>query len=207
MMTQFLQFDLGLSPLQAGLRILPMAGMLVVCAVLSPLVVRAVGTKLTVGAALAAVAGGLWQIAASSSAATSYGDVVVGLLLIGLGAGFLLPTATNSVVGSVPQGCLLYTSRGMSAPLAGRSNHRWSVLVVLCAAALIINVDNTILNVALPTLVRELHATSSQLQWIVDSYAMVFAGLLLVSGSLADRFGRKRFFLLGLCLLYTSRCV
>jgi len=103
-MTQFLQFDLGLSPLQAGLRILPMAGMLVVCAVLSPLVVRAVGTKLTVGAALAAVAGGLWQIAASSSAATSYGDVVVGLLLIGLGAGFLLPTATNSVVGSVPQG-------------------------------------------------------------------------------------------------------
>ena len=58
--------------------------------------------------------------------------------------------------------------------------------------------DNTILNVALPTLVRELHATSSELQWIVDSYAMVFAGLLLVGGSLADRFGRRRFFLIGL---------
>ena len=69
---------------------------------------------------------------------------------------------------------------------------------MLCASALIINVDNTILNVALPTLVRRLHATSSQLQWIVDSYAMVFAGLLLVGGSLADRFGRKRFFLIGL---------
>ena len=54
------------------------------------------------------------------------------------------------------------------------------------------------LNVALPTLVRDLHATSSQLQWIVDSYAMVFAGLLLVGGTLADRFGRKRFFLIGL---------
>ena len=54
---------------------------------------------------------------------------------------------------------------------------RWGALVVLCAAALIINLDNTILNVALPTLVRDLHATSSQLQWIVDSYAMVFAGL------------------------------
>jgi MFS family permease len=67
---------------------------------------------------------------------------------------------------------------------------------VLCASALIINVDNTILNVALPTLVRKLAATSSELQWIVDSYAMVFAGLLLVGGSLADRFGRKRFFLL-----------
>jgi MFS family permease len=71
-------------------------------------------------------------------------------------------------------------------------------LVVLSVAALIVNVDNTILNVALPTLVRILHASSSQLQWIVDSYAMVFAGLLFVAGSLADRFGRKRFFLVGL---------
>ena len=61
-----------------------------------------------------------------------------------------------------------------------------------------VNVGNTILNVALPTLVRQLHATSSALQWIVDSYAMVFTGLLLVGGSLADRFGRKRFFLVGL---------
>ncbi|MGO9081041.1 MAG: MFS transporter [Streptosporangiaceae bacterium] len=75
---------------------------------------------------------------------------------------------------------------------------RWATLAVVCTAALIINVDNTILNVALPTLVRTLHATSSQLQWIVDSYAMVFAGLLLVGGSLADRIGRKRFFLIGL---------
>jgi MFS family permease len=71
-------------------------------------------------------------------------------------------------------------------------------LVVVCASALIVNVDNTILNVALPTLVRKLAATASELQWIVDSYAMVFAGLLLVGGSLADRFGRKRFFLIGL---------
>ena len=78
------------------------------------------------------------------------------------------------------------------------SDHRRAALAVVCAAALIINVDNTILNVALPTLVRKLHATSSELQWIVDSYAMVFAGLLLVGGSLADRFGRKRFFLIGL---------
>jgi EmrB/QacA subfamily drug resistance transporter len=102
--TQFLQFDLALSPLQAGLRILPMAGVLVVCAVLSPVAVRAIGAKLTVAAALAAVAAGLWQISAVSTGATSYGDVVPGLLLIGLGAGLLLPTATNSVVGSVPQG-------------------------------------------------------------------------------------------------------
>jgi EmrB/QacA subfamily drug resistance transporter len=79
-----------------------------------------------------------------------------------------------------------------------RDRHRRLALVIVCLAALIINVDNTILNVALPTLVRDLHATSSQLQWIVDSYAMVFAGLLLVGGTLADRFGRKRFFLIGL---------
>ena len=79
-------------------------------------------------------------------------------------------------------------------------SHRWAALVVLCASALIVNVDNTILNVALPTLVRKLPATSSELQWIVDSYAMVFAGLLLVGGSLADRFGRKRFFLIGLAV-------
>ena len=79
-----------------------------------------------------------------------------------------------------------------------RDRHRRLALIIVCLAALIINVDNTILNVALPTLVRELHATSSQLQWIVDSYAMVFAGLLLVGGTLADRFGRRRVFLIGL---------
>ena len=63
-------------------------------------------------------------------------------------------------------------------------SHRWAALVVLCSSVLITNLDNTILNVALPTLVRKLHATSSELQWIVDSYAMVLAGLLLVGGSL-----------------------
>jgi EmrB/QacA subfamily drug resistance transporter len=77
-------------------------------------------------------------------------------------------------------------------------NYRWAALAIICLAVLIINVDNTILNVALPTLVDKLKATSSGLQWIVDSYAMVFAGLLLVAGSLADRFGRKYLFLVGL---------
>ena len=85
-------------------------------------------------------------------------------------------------------------------PREARVTHRGAALVVVCAAALIVNVDNTILNVALPTLVRKLHATSSELQWIVDSYAMVFAGLVLVGGSLADRLGRKRFFLIGLTI-------
>ena len=81
---------------------------------------------------------------------------------------------------------------------------RGPVLLVLCASVVIVNLDNTILNVALPTLVDKLHATSSQLQWIVDSYAMVFAGLVLVCGSLADRFGRKRCFLMGVSVFATG---
>ncbi len=85
-------------------------------------------------------------------------------------------------------------------PAGSQRSRRGATLAVVCAAALIINVDNTILNVALPTLVRTLHASSSELQWIVDSYAMVFAGLLLVGGSLADRIGRRRFFLIGLAV-------
>ena len=102
--TQFLQFDLDYSPLQAGLRILPIAAVLVVSAPLSPVVARLIGVKCTAAAGLTAIAGGLWQVSAVSSAATTYGTVVPGMLLIGLGAGLLLPTATNSVVGSVPQG-------------------------------------------------------------------------------------------------------
>jgi len=71
---------------------------------------------------------------------------------------------------------------------------------VLCISLLIVNIDNTVLNVVLPTLVRDLNATSTQLQWIVDAYVIVFAGLLLVAGSIADRVGRKRTFLAGLVL-------
>jgi EmrB/QacA subfamily drug resistance transporter len=102
--TQFLQFDLSYSPLQAGIRILPIAVMLVVVAALSSSLVRVVGVKFTDAAGLASIAGGLWQVSAASRLATTYGDVVPGLLLLGLGAGLLLPTATNSVVGSLPQG-------------------------------------------------------------------------------------------------------
>ncbi|HLF43579.1 MAG TPA: DHA2 family efflux MFS transporter permease subunit [Acidimicrobiia bacterium] len=68
---------------------------------------------------------------------------------------------------------------------------RWATLFVLSLSLVIIGLDNTILNVALPTLVRELGASASQLQWMVDSYVLVFAGLLLTMGALGDRFGRK----------------
>ncbi|MGE0880776.1 MAG: MFS transporter [Acidimicrobiia bacterium] len=69
---------------------------------------------------------------------------------------------------------------------------RWLILVALCLSMTLIVMDNTVLNVALPTLVRDLGATTSQLQWIVDSYTLVFAGLLLTFGALGDRFGRKK---------------
>jgi len=68
---------------------------------------------------------------------------------------------------------------------------RWWILAVCCLSLLVIIVDNSILNVAIPTLVRDLDASTSQLQWIVDSYTLVFAGLLLTAGSLGDRFGRR----------------
>jgi EmrB/QacA subfamily drug resistance transporter len=74
-------------------------------------------------------------------------------------------------------------------------------LVSLLLAAFVINLDITIVNVALPTLVRELHASNSQLQWVVDAYNLVFAALLLAAGSLGDRFGRKGFLLAGLVVL------
>jgi MFS family permease len=75
---------------------------------------------------------------------------------------------------------------------------RWWTLAVLSVSLLIIIIDDTIINVAVPTLQRELGASASALQWVVDAYIVVFAGLLLTMGALGDRFGRKRFLQLGL---------
>lgn len=75
---------------------------------------------------------------------------------------------------------------------------RWAILGVLCLALVVIGIDNTILTVALPTIVRGLDASGSQLQWMVDSYVIVFACLLLTAGALGDRFGRRGALLLGL---------
>src|SRR5919198_3289104 len=77
---------------------------------------------------------------------------------------------------------------------------RGITLLALCLAALIINIDVTIVNVALPSLVRELGATTTQLQWIVDAYTLVFAALILAAGSLSDRLGRKGVLLAGLAV-------
>ena len=77
---------------------------------------------------------------------------------------------------------------------------RWYTLGVLCLSLLVIVVDTTIVNVALPTFARDLHASSSGLQWIVDAYTLTFAALLLLAGAIADRYGRQRALAGGLAL-------
>jgi EmrB/QacA subfamily drug resistance transporter len=79
-------------------------------------------------------------------------------------------------------------------------DRRWWTLAVLCLSLLIVFVGNSSLNVAIPTLSRDLHATESQLQWVVAVYSLVFAGLLFSTGALGDRFGRKGALQLGLAL-------
>ena len=69
--------------------------------------------------------------------------------------------------------------------------NRWRILGVLVLALLVTSIDHTIINVALPQLVDGLHASSADLQWVVASYTIVFAGLLLTAGSIGDRFGRR----------------
>ena len=78
--------------------------------------------------------------------------------------------------------------------------NRWATLAVLCLSLLVIVVDTTIVNVALPTLARELQTGPSGLAWVVDAYALVFAAMLLPAGSLGDRYGRDRALAFGLAV-------
>ena len=90
-----------------------------------------------------------------------------------------------------------------TVPAPGESelyDRRWWALAVLCLSLLIVFVGNSSLNVAIPTLSRDLHATESQLQWVVAIYSLVFAGLLFTTGALGDRFGRKGALQAGLVL-------
>ncbi|NBE99571.1 MFS transporter [Nonomuraea sp. KC401] len=81
-----------------------------------------------------------------------------------------------------------------------RDPRRWWTLVVLCLSLLVLTVDGTVLNLAIPSLIEELGATYSDIQWILDAYVLAFAGLLLTAGSLSDRYGRRRFLVIGLAL-------
>ncbi|QIS16813.1 MFS transporter [Nocardia arthritidis] len=83
---------------------------------------------------------------------------------------------------------------------ATRDPRRWWILIVLCLSTLVLVIDNFVLAVAVPPLAADLHASAQDIQWILDSYILVFAGALLTAGSLADRFGRRRVMVLGLAL-------
>src|SRR2546430_15748954 len=90
--------------------------------------------------------------------------------------------------------------RGRATPAGADRVHarRWAILAVLGLSVFLAVVDNTIVNVALPSISKQLHATTSDLQWIVDAYSLIFASLLLVGGSLGDRYGRKGALQIGL---------
>ncbi|MFC8518710.1 MFS transporter [Streptomyces sp. NPDC057257] len=88
---------------------------------------------------------------------------------------------------------------GMSTSPHGHPR-RWLILGVICLAQLTVLLDNTVLNVAIPSLTRELHAETSDIQWMINAYSLVQSGLLLTAGSAADRYGRKKMLLAGLAL-------
>ena len=79
-----------------------------------------------------------------------------------------------------------------------RANHKWWTLFAMCFALFMIMLDNTIVNVALPSIQRDLHMTISSLEWVVTAYALTFAALLITGGKLGDYYGRRRMFILGL---------
>ncbi|MGW7384715.1 MFS transporter [Streptomyces sp. NPDC054794] len=81
-----------------------------------------------------------------------------------------------------------------------RNPRRWWILVVLCLSTLVLVIDSMALTVAVPSMTEDLGASAQDTQWILDSYILVFAGLLLTSGSLGDRFGRRKVMLIGLLL-------
>jgi EmrB/QacA subfamily drug resistance transporter len=83
---------------------------------------------------------------------------------------------------------------------AGGLDRRWWTLVAVCGATFMLLVDITIVQVALPTMQRSLHATFTDLQWVISAYALSLSALILTQGSLADRFGRKRIFVVGLAV-------
>jgi EmrB/QacA subfamily drug resistance transporter len=79
-------------------------------------------------------------------------------------------------------------------------NHKWWTLFAMCFALFMIMLDNTIVNVALPSIQRSLHTSPENLEWTINAYVLTFAALILFGGKLGDRFGRKRIFLVGLAV-------
>src|SRR5205823_13957127 len=87
-----------------------------------------------------------------------------------------------------------------AAPARPAERNRWIALVVLCAGMLMIVLDQTIVNVALPSIQSDLSFSQSSLAWVVNAYLIAFGGLLLLAGRLGDLVGRKRVFMTGLAV-------
>src|SRR3954468_6801186 len=85
-------------------------------------------------------------------------------------------------------------------PVTERRDNRWITLLVLCTGMMMVVVDATVVNVALPSIQKDLGFTQSSLAWVVNAYLIAFGGLLLLAGRLGDLVGRKRIFLIGLAL-------
>lgn len=94
-----------------------------------------------------------------------------------------------------------------AGPVGTSHPHRWRILGVLVVSLLVTSIDHTIMNVALPALALDLGPTASQLQWVVDVYTLVFAGALLLAGSLGDRFGRLSALTAGLVMFAVGSAV
>src|SRR5436190_17622507 len=90
-------------------------------------------------------------------------------------------------------------SRGLSHRVTD-DNLKWFTLGAACFGLFMAILDNLVVNIALPTIARDLDAKTTQLQWVVSAYTLVFASLQITAGGLGDRFGRKRFFLIGLVI-------
>ena len=88
--------------------------------------------------------------------------------------------------------------------MTGRTDNRWLALVVLCAGMLMIILDQTIVNVALPSIQADLDFSPAGLAWVVNAYLIAFGGLLLLAGRVGDLIGRRQVFLAGLAL-FTRR--
>jgi EmrB/QacA subfamily drug resistance transporter len=103
-----------------------------------------------------------------------------------------------SYIGKPPcdEGAVLH---GAGVPSCTRAAQRWTLVASILGSSMAF-VDGTVVNVALPAIQRELHATAAQAQWVIESYALFLASLLLVGGALGDRFGRRRMFMLGIAV-------
>src|SRR6266567_675754 len=92
------------------------------------------------------------------------------------------------------------TESGVIMSATPRQATRWWTLAAVALATFVTSLDNTVVNVALPSIQRDLHLSLAGLEWVASAYILVFASLLLAGGRLADRYGRRRLFLAGLAL-------